>query len=271
MSKLEKIGRLLPANSEGFIVNQCSLEKIRPPWSEAVERVKEAYLENLKGKIHSIYLRGSIPRGEAREGISDIDSFAVVHGKVEDLDMTWIPQFRREFKKEFPFVTYVEFNFFPLELLLNSPGYLTPRFNIKALSVCIYGEDLAAKIPKFKPSLKLAFHFHGNVTDVILGTIEKMKKIDDPEKIKQGCGWVMKRIIRTAFGLVMEKEKVYTRDLYPAYEVFLKYYPDKEPQMRQALEWAVDPTDDKAAVLGFLNSFGIWLVEEAGRVFRGGN
>ena len=75
----------------------------------------------------------------------------------------------------------------------------------------------------------------------------------------------MKKILRTGFSLVMEKEKAFTRDLYPSYQLFSKYYPDQEPQMRQALEWAINPTDDSAGLLKYLGEFGGWLGAEAGK------
>jgi hypothetical protein len=263
MTAVKKMGGVLSLDPAGFILNPCSQEKIQPPWLEVVGAVKSAYLQHCTGEIHSIYLRGSIPRGQAISGISDVDSFAVVREKPQTLDSSWMAPWMKKMKEEFPFVTYFEFRLVGLKDLLNSPGFLSYRFILKCLSLCIYGEDLAGKILPFKPSLRLGFFFHGNIAEILAGVKSRLNEVEDPQKIKEGCAFVMKRILRTGFSLVMEQAGVFTRDLYPCYEIFSKYYPQKEPEMRRALEWAVEPISDRQAILQFLSSFGAWLAEEA--------
>jgi len=73
----------------------------------------------------------------------------------------------------------------------------------------------------------------------------------------------MKIIVRAGLALVITKENIYTRDLYPAYKVFSKYFPEKENDMRKALEYAIIPIIDTNLLLSFLNEFGTWMVSEA--------
>ena len=260
-------GHLLKTDTEGFLINECSLGKIDSYWREAVNDVRDAYIKNLSKKIHSIYLRGSVPRGEGIEEVSDIDSFAVVYGEPREWDMSWIQAFETHFKKKFPFVTYVEFRFVPYEKIVNDPEFFIYRFIIKVLSVCIYGEDLSPLLPRFKPTLPIAFAFHGNVFEVLKKASQEISRTDDSSQIRRWCAWVMKRLLRTGFGLVMEKENTYTRDLYPCYKIFSKYYPEKEPEMKRALEWAVAPLENKTEILNFLDTFGTWLGLEARHIF----
>ena len=70
---LKNIGRLWQLDPEGFLVNEAHSEKIVPPFDRVVTVVRETYLKYARENIHSIYLRGSIPRGLAIEGISDVD------------------------------------------------------------------------------------------------------------------------------------------------------------------------------------------------------
>jgi tRNA A-37 threonylcarbamoyl transferase component Bud32 len=264
---IQPMGRLQKIDAEGFLINGCRLEKIRPPWNEAVEAMKQAYLKNLPGIVHSIYLRGSVPRGNAIEGVSDIDSLAVIHGNLKSLDLSWVPKVVSDLKIQFPFCPYPEFDFIPYENLLNDEGFFSRRFIIKVLSACIYGEDLAPKFPKFKPSSRIAFYFHGNIEQVLKQAAQRIETYLDPEQIRGQCAWVMKRILRTGFGLTIEREGVFTRDLYPCYEIFSKYYPEQESQMIKALEWAVNPTDEKKLILDYIGSFGPWLAKEAKKRF----
>ena len=78
----------------------------------------------------------------------------------------------------------------------------------------------------------------------------------------------MKRILRTAFELVMEKEESFTRDLYPCYELFSKNYPEKEKEMKEVLFLAINNTDDKEKILEILNGIGIWITEKVENIYN---
>src|SRR5262249_9341588 len=152
------------------------------------------------------YLRGSLPRGEAVEGISDIDSFAVIHGEGTKLDLNWIRPFETDIRRKYPFVANVEFHFFPYDTLLHSPTTLTRRFIIEALSLCIYGEDLSPQIQRFKPTLAIAYAFHGQIQRDVDTAKQGFRDIRNPPQIRQGCTWIMKRLLRTGFCLFMQEE-----------------------------------------------------------------
>lgn len=268
MTFLRKIGGFHKTDPEGFLINESSLSLVRPPWREAVEEAKNSYLANMAGQIHSIYLRGNIARGLAVDGVSDVDTFAVTFEEVRSEDLSWVYGTKRDLKARHPFVTDFEFHVLPLQAVLKSYGYLSYRFIIKNLSVCLYGEDLALRLPRYKPSLSIAWAFHGNIGELIDKTLKKVQETEEPERIRGLCTRAMKRIVRTGFSMVMEEEKVYTRDLYFCYEVFSKHYPQKESEMRKALEWAIQPPDDKNALLAFLKDFGSWVSGEARERFK---
>lgn len=73
----------------------------------------------------------------------------------------------------------------------------------------------------------------------------------------------MKILVRAGLALVIVEENLYTRDLYPAYTLFAKYFPEKEHEMRQALQYAIDPTDNPEEIVEFLNKFGSWMIIQA--------
>ena len=68
-----------------YVINQTSIRHIQPDFEtvlfKAIELVKEVFDEQL----HSIYLYGSIGRGTAVAGQSDLDLTVLVH---EDVDAT---------------------------------------------------------------------------------------------------------------------------------------------------------------------------------------
>lgn len=69
----------LGTDEDGYVINQTSIKHIQPEFEtilfKSIELVKEAFDEHL----HSIYLYGSIGRGTAVAGESDLDLTVLVH------------------------------------------------------------------------------------------------------------------------------------------------------------------------------------------------
>lgn len=260
-NEIKPIGSFLKTDTDGFIVNTTSLDKIQVTWMPAVELVKEAYQKHLGNHLHSVYIRGSVAKSQAINNISDIDSFAVV---TDDIDMSWSKDFVEEVKKQFPFIVGVEVGIIPLEEIQDSKG---DRIMIKTQSICVYGDSLAETIPAIRPGVESAQHFKF-IEREISRTIEWLKEGHTNEEIGRKCTWIMKRIVRTGFELVMERSRKYTRDLYPCYEEFSKYYPEKKEEMYKVLELAINPTADEKEILNILSTLGDWLVKEIDVVFK---
>lgn len=267
MNKVIKIGRLLKTDKDGFIISESSADKIASPWKEAVEEIKNVYLKHLDDVVHSIYVRGTVSRGEAIEGISDIDTFAVIRKKPGKIDRSWVKDTRKMLEQKFNFSTGVEFGFVTYNELFEDDGLFNNRFTIKTQSACIYGEDLAQTIPPFRADIKTASHFHRNLKKILGNTKKGITNNPDKEDIREWCRWAMKRIIRAGFVLVMDKEQTFTRDLYPSYELFSKHFPDQEPKMKMALDLAINPIDDPNEIANLLDNFGVWMEEQVERKF----
>jgi len=268
MMKIRPIGRLLKTDSEEFIISESSVEKIKSPWKEALEDIKnEIYLSEVSDIIHSIYVRGTVSRGEALEGISDIDTFAVVTKPIDSFDRTWVKDKRIALEKKYPFCDGIEIRFIYKEDLITKEDFYNDRFLIKTQSACIYGDDLSKEIQPFKADKETSNHFHQNLEELFNNAKKYILENKGEEDLKDTCRWIMKRILRIGFVLVMNKEKAFTRDLYPCYEIFSKYYPEKEEDMYKALDWALNPTTDEEELIDFLNSFGVWIKEERDRIF----
>lgn len=280
MNEILEIGQVLEPDDAGFIVNPSSIDKIVDPWRQVVEAVKEGYINNLGDNAHSIYIRGSVARGQARERVSDIDSLAVAHEVTPDL--AWASGLKKDLAERFPFCAGVEIVCLPYDELLRADDDINAswRMMLKTQCVCVFGEDLAARLPAYRLGADMVVH-----ADDIRRPIERLsddlralafigklpfsarffKPLSDGCRpiVRLGCAEIMKRIIRAGFEIVMEKEGVYTRDLYPCYKIFSKHFPEKERSMRTALELAINPSSDLQEVSRFLDDFGPWIIAKA--------
>lgn len=254
--KILPIGTVLGVDDDGYLISQSGPERIVAPWDGPVTAIREAYTARLGDKLQSLYIRGSVGRGNAIEGVSDIDGLAVVYGDPREIDWSWTKQFDAETADRYPFLTGVDISTQSYEGILGG-GKKIAAFLIKTNSACIHGEDLAPKLPKVKPG-----------RDAVIACWDLERKVSPDYMVDktevttaQKARWSAKQILRAGFELVMEDEQAYTRDLYPSYELFSKHFPDREPVMRRALEMALWPTNDEQTFQQLLTDIGPWLVE----------
>ncbi|KPL58432.1 hypothetical protein [Rossellomorea vietnamensis] len=265
MTKIKEIGRFCPMDANGYLINDSRVEKIGPVFLKVVEEVIVWYQTHLKEDLHSIYIRGSVPRGLEIEGVSDLDTIAITNRRIKDLDLNWVEKAEQEVNKRFPCINGVEFSFYEKEDILNTEAFSIMPFMIKTHSVCVYGEDVKAHLPDYKADTSLGNEHLVNVAKQIELAKEDLNGNDDREDIADCCVWIMKIIVRAGLALVINEEKTYTRDLYPAYKLFSKHYPEKESEMKQAVEYAINPVDDPIEILDFLGRMGEWMIQESER------
>ncbi len=78
-----------PQDNDGFLLNDASLSKIHPGYLPLIAGIKQVYMDHSFGRLHSLYLFGSVPRGKAISGSSDIDVLGVMKGKAEWVINKW--------------------------------------------------------------------------------------------------------------------------------------------------------------------------------------
>lgn len=264
--EIRKIGGYLDTDQDGFIINEASPEKFQEKWKPAIAEITTAYQEHFGDKLLSVYVRGSVARGTAIDGISDLDTRAIVNLPKEQIDIKWGKKFNEKILAKYPFIKEVEITASTPEQALDIEGGL--HVMLKTQAVCVYGIDISENISRIRPNREAAQHFR-NLQKELQSTIDFFEHNQDNDKAKNKnrCSWIMKRILRTGFELVMEREQKYTRDLYPCYESFAKYYPEKKEAMYKTLELAINPTDNSGMVMSLLKDWQTFMSVEIPKVF----
>jgi hypothetical protein len=259
MIEVKAHGTFIETDADGYLCNPSSFDKLQPAWLDLIESAKDTYLTHCAAQLHSIYLRGSVARGAAVPGISDLDSFAVLKPGITDADSSWEDEAIRTLQTDHPITNDIEFDLWPYEEALDRSHVYS--FVLKTFGLSLHGPDLTDQIEPFKPNAEI-MHQVRNLAEGLAAFEAELAVETDPVEIAGAGAWLMKRIVRSGFELVMEHEGTYTRDLYPCYATFAKYYPQQKAAMRQALEWAINPIADKAAYQAFVADFGAWLLAE---------
>ncbi|MBP1947496.1 nucleotidyltransferase [Virgibacillus litoralis] len=263
MTNIKNIGRFCPTDENGSILNDASFEKIKPDFKGLIEEVTEYYQVHLGSDLHSIYIRGSVPRGLGINGVSDLDTIAITNKVTNEIDNGWIDKVEKELNNKFSCVNGVEFSFYHIDDIVETTTFSIIPFMVKTHSVCVFGEDLSAQLPNYKADKTLGNEHLVNLKNQIEQAKEDLDGNDDLEDILDCCSWIMKIIVRAGLALVIEKENQYTRDLFPAYKIFSAYYPEKEFEMEQALQYAINPVGNVCELIVFLDDMGNWMISES--------
>lgn len=222
---IQAIGTVLSVDENGYIKSESFVEKIPADWRLIIDDIVKAYTKNIPDQVHSIYVKGSVGRGTPIENVSDIDCVTLVTGSVDELNLSWMPDLQKTLKEKYPFCADFDLPHKNVEDIVSGRNKIAPVL-LKTMAVCVYGDNIIPDLPKVKPG-KDSLIASRNYGDFI------NKKLDlfasgEVENVKRQCKVIMKRILRAGFELVMERDQTFTRDLYPCYKIFSKYYPEKE-------------------------------------------
>lgn len=264
--KILALGSFVLKNHNGYLVNTNTLGQIDRPYSKPIERVIEVYKTVFKNEVHSIYIRGSVARGKAIVGFSDYDCFAILNSAPDSLQYSQIKNEINLLNKEFDFVSNFDLYFFTTHDLFENPDFEHWKFALKIQSVCIYGVSVIPLLPDFCPDRSIIFslfHLESRITKAK----EKLYSCFDLAQTKYWCSWIMRTFVRCGLELVIEREGQYTNELYLCYQTFSKYYPERESQMKSALESAINPISKLEIILGSIESLGGWLIDERVRIY----
>jgi hypothetical protein len=263
MIEIAAHGSYLEVDASGFVIPISNKSIAQENWKPLIQDVVDFYRTRLGENLVSVFVRGSLAKGIAVEKISDVDSFCVAREDFELAEVE-VESFDAEIKRKYPFCTGVEVFGTPLARLTETfPPKRRSIWHelIKTQSVCVWGAPLAQEIAPFALADMVAHSYWiGNDIRKLDERLEKYA--DKPEQLKELCTWICKRIVRVGFEIVMLREQKWTRDLYPCYRSFSKYYPERDAQMLDALRLALNPVDRRNEIVGFAQRFLPWLEDE---------
>ncbi len=246
----------IETDHEGYFLNPTDQSLLQSQWKPAIQDLVEIFIGYYSKDIHSIYLRGSAARGKAIENISDIDLIIVVNNKV---NRSVVNDDIKNLENKYPFITKFETQFILLEDLTNKEKLIPKQFTIAVQSLCVYGDNIQSLLPKFKPDENLSQLYSDNMALIFKRVENTLKNAPNENEIRILSIWVMKRILRNGFLLIMPKVKKFTRDLYLCYEELSRFYPDKEHEIREALEISVNGTTEIDQINRIINNLGNWV------------
>ncbi|GAA1184850.1 hypothetical protein F4556_006199 [Kitasatospora gansuensis] len=244
-------------DDQGFIAREGSLDRVQPAFSPLAEAARQGIADTFgPDRLHSGYLYGSIPRGTARPGRSDLDLLLALHRPPTEADRADADALEAALDAGHGMIDGVGILLFDTSTLLSELERHDLGWFLACLCTPLLGPDLATELPRYRPTSLLARETNG---DLALALPRWRESSADPRALNRA---VARRLVRTAFTLVMPRWAGWTSDLTRSAEIAGGYYPERAGQLRTAAEVALAPTGDREVLRMFTEDLGPWLAAE---------
>ncbi len=218
--EIKKIYEAYNKMLESFnVTNRASLDKVSDFHREKLLKLVKIIKDNFRDELCSIYLVGSLGRGEYEEGCSDINLYIVVKDGCESR-FAVLPE-TIPYKRELSLEIFGKTEFLSKEKQRH-------RFIIYADGVLIYGDDLlrGEKFPK--AGLFVALLLNDDILEILDHATQWSKDHRDasPLEISQKSKILAKHIIDFVYGVVISNKPQFTSSRGERVLKINEMYPD---------------------------------------------
>jgi hypothetical protein len=250
-------------DQDGFIVREGALALVSETFVPVVAAAAAAIPATFgPDRLHSAYLYGSIPRGTAIPGVSDLDLLLALHHEPGPADRSDADRLEGDLADRFPQVIGAGIGLSAAATLLSDLERYDLGWFVACLCTPLLGADLAAALPRYRPTSLLARETNGDLGDFLPGWRDRLDAASTPADLRALSRAAARRIVRAGLTLVMPRWGGWTSDLAQAAAVFGGYYPARSGQMQVAAAAARTPATDPAVLRMLVSDLGPWLAAE---------
>ncbi|WP_405840268.1 nucleotidyltransferase domain-containing protein [Streptomyces platensis] len=248
---------------DGCFLREGALDRVSAPFAPVVAELAARLGEHFgPARLHSGYLYGSVPRGTAVPGVSDLDVLLALRDAPTEADRATARAVEDRIDAAFPQVDGVGILLFGVQRLLSEPERYDLGWFVACLCTPLSGPDLATRLPRYRPTPLLARETNGDLFRDLPGLrAQAAAATTEAERTRLTRG-VARRLVRTGFTLVMPRWGGWTSDLTESAEVFGRYYPAYAEQMRAAARAARTPAAYPELLDELLSGLAPWLADE---------
>jgi predicted nucleotidyltransferase len=248
---------------DGAIVREGALSRVTDVFVPVVNAARAQITELFDStRLHSAYLYGSVPRGTAVPGVSDLDLMLALHREPTETDRADAMRIEAALDRSFDQVNGVGIGLAGTSTLLSDLERYDLGFFIACLCTPLLGEDLAERLPRYRPTSLVARETNGDLALLLPGWRSRAAGASTDAERATLSRSVGRRLVRTGFTLVMPRWGGWTSDLTESAEVFGHYYPERAGQMRLAAVTGRTPSADPAVLRVLIEDLAPWLAAE---------
>ncbi|MBT2493070.1 nucleotidyltransferase [Streptomyces sp. ISL-96] len=250
-------------NQDGTIAREGALSRVPEAFAPVVD-ASRAHITEMFGstRLHSAYLYGSIPRGTAIPGVSDLDLLLALRDEPTEADRADAKTIEAALDRSCAQINGVGILLSGARTLLSELERHDGGFFVACLCTPLLGDDLAEQLPRYRPTSVLARETNGDLPLALPRWRARAAEVATDADRKTLNRVVARRIVRTGFTLIMPRWGGWTSDLSESAELFGRYYPERVEQMRVAAATGRTPSADPAVLSMLIDHLGPWLAAE---------
>lgn len=242
---------------DGFIptVTDFSLQDAFTPVLTALVAGLPSHFPDL---IHCIYLYGSVARGQATPGESDLDITLLLSRRASDAELALIEQWREDFQQYQTIVSKVDFDIGTLDEALNPANRYSWGYWLKHHCRCLWGNDVSNALPLFRPDRRIARAVNADLRTVLEDYGVKISggsRVAELQRLKREAA---RKLIR-ATNMLRDPDSLFWPIALDDYaEQLLAQHPDKATEIDYLLAHAINNAND-AEFTELMMDFLCWL------------
>ncbi|MCG1021483.1 nucleotidyltransferase domain-containing protein [Sutcliffiella horikoshii] len=247
-------------DEKGFIVRDVGVEKIALVYQKCVQETIETLHLQLPNLLHSVYVYGSVARGDAEKGKSDLDILAIFKRDLHNNENQRVKKLGESLSRKYhSLVREVGIAKTTLDYCMDPNNYYEQAF-LRELCVCVDGEDLRERFGPYKLTEDIAISFNGDIAEVSERYLKKLNGASDDEFNATTQGFARK-LIRTFYSMVLARSQIWSTKLGEQAEIFLQYFPEKKDVVQTLQEWTNNAPQDKLNALAILDKESKWAID----------
>ncbi|UTR15841.1 nucleotidyltransferase domain-containing protein [Salipaludibacillus sp. LMS25] len=211
-------------DSNGFIINPTGKNNIQPSFKPVLYAVVSLLQELFTEKVHSIYVYGSVGRGEAKEGLSDLDLTVILHSPLTDAETHMLHGATERLLQGFNTISKVDYDLNLYQDVLAKENVYEHGFWLRHMCTCLYGEDLATNFKRMKPNEKVSLALNKNFLQVVSHYRQALLEETLSASKKRT---ILKRMIRGVYLKINVQDESWSTDITENLSIIQHYFPDE--------------------------------------------
>lgn len=238
-------------DEQGFVGCNIATENVEGAFQPALDDAVAGLHRILGTQCHSIYLYGSVGRGTAVYGVSDLDLSVIVEPALSTNQLQTLNELADDICKRHASISKLEFDVgdYDEAMVRNEFEW---QFWLKHLCVCVWGEDLRPNIEPYRPSTAVGVEMNKDLKSRLDSCYDSMTA----ENYLPHSKSIAKKILRTQYSLVCEADHSYFDNLEQIVDVLVKIDPQNQPFIKQLLVISRGSDHSLGEIQGLIKGYG---------------
>lgn len=213
--------------------------------------------------LDGIYLYGSVARGDATAGVSDLDLTLILREPATTDLLAQLEDVRCALEQRHPHITKIDFDIGHRAQVLAAENRNSWGFWLKHQCRCVWGEDLSVRFERFRPSRDIALAVNGDFHAVLSTYLTRIACADTEMQRLRLQREASRKLIRSTHVLRSKEASTWPQTLEEHVAMFVRGYPQRVTHIAFFLFEARNPGATMENFTTRLRAFLDWMASPA--------